>query len=73
LEVPVTFLGPAGNITLTTGDQRREIAVPESDRYRLQAEDFAGAIMEKRPPMLTTEETLRNMELLDRLYAAARV
>jgi predicted dehydrogenase len=72
LEIPVPFMGPAGNITLVTGDRRQEIAVPESDRYRLQVEDFAGAILEKRPPLLTTEETLRNMELLDRLYAAAR-
>jgi len=71
LEVPTTFLGAAGSITLTTGNERREIPVPESDRYRLQMEDFAGAILEKRPPLLTTGETLRNIELLDRLYAAA--
>ena len=72
LEIPATYLGPAGNLTLVTGDQRREIAVPESDRYRLQAEDFASAILEKRPPLLTTAETLRNLELLDRLFAAAK-
>jgi xylose dehydrogenase (NAD/NADP) len=72
LEIPVTFLGNAGNLTLIAGDQRTEIPVPESDRYRLQAEDFAEAVQLKRPPLLTTGETLRNMELLDRLYAAAR-
>ncbi len=72
LEIPVTFLGNAGHLTLISGDQRTEIAVPESDRYRLQAEDFADAILLKRPPLLTTTETLRNMELLDRLYATAR-
>jgi xylose dehydrogenase (NAD/NADP) len=71
LEIPVTFLGMGGNLTLVTGDQRSEIAVPESDRYRLQAEDFADAILLKRPPLLTAEETIRNMELLDQLYAAA--
>ena len=72
LEIPVTFLGNAGSLTLIAGDQRTEIPVPESDRYRLQAEDFAEAIQLKRAPLLTTGETLRNMELLDRLYAAAR-
>jgi xylose dehydrogenase (NAD/NADP) len=69
LEIPLTFLGTAGHLTLTRGDERTEIAVPESDRYRLQAEDFADAIHLKRPPLLTTEETLRNIELIDRLYA----
>jgi len=72
LEVPFTFLGNEGPLTLILGDRRQEIAVPESDRYQLQAEDFADAILLKRPPRLTPEETLRNMELLDRLYAAAR-
>ncbi|HWA24273.1 MAG TPA: Gfo/Idh/MocA family oxidoreductase [Lacunisphaera sp.] len=72
LEVPFTFLGNAGPLTLTTGEQRQEIPVPESDRYQLQAEDFADAILTKRPPRLTPEETIRNMELIDRLYATAR-
>jgi len=70
LEIPVTFFGVAGSMTLTIGDKRRDIPVAESDRYRLQMEDFAEAIQQKRPPLMTTEETLRNMELLDRLYAA---
>jgi predicted dehydrogenase len=70
LEVPLTFLGNAGPMILTTGDQRQEIPVPESDRYQLQLEDFAAAILEKRPPLLTPEETVRNLELIDRLYAA---
>ena len=56
-------------LTLTRGDTRTEIPVPESDRYRLQAEDFADAILLQRTPLLTVEETLRNMELIDRLYA----
>lgn len=72
LEIPSTFLGTAGAMLLIAGDQRQEIAIPESDRYRLQVEDFAAAILEKRPPLLTAEETLRNIELLDALYAAAR-
>lgn len=72
LEVPLTFLGDQGPLTLIAGDQRTELPVPESDRYRLQVEDFAAAILQQRPPLLTPEETIRNLELIDRLYAAAR-
>ncbi len=69
LEIPVTFFGVAGNLLMTVGDKRRDITIDESDRYRLQVEDFAEAILKKRAPMIPIEETLRNMELLDRLYA----
>lgn len=69
LEIPATFFGMAGTITMTVGDKRRDITIEESDRYRLQVEDFANAILKKRPPLIPLEETLRNMELLDRLYA----
>jgi predicted dehydrogenase len=72
LEIPNTFLGTAGAMTLITGDTRQEIPVAESDRYRLQLEDFADALLLKRPPLLTTQETLRNIELIERLYATAR-
>ncbi len=72
LEIPLTFLGNEGPLTLTLGELKENIPIPESDRYRLQVEDFAEAILQQRPPMLTVEETLRNMELLDRLYAAAQ-
>ena len=71
LEIPQTFLGTAGSMVLTVGTERREIPVAESDRYRLQAEDFADAILQNRAPLVTPEETLRNLDLLDRLYAAA--
>lgn len=69
LEIPATFFGVAGSMTMIVGDKRRDIPVPESDRYQLQFEDFADAILNKRQPLLTMEETLRNMELIDRLYA----
>ena len=72
LEIPSTFLGTAGAMTLITGETRQEIPIAESDRYQLQVEDFAAALLAKHPPLLTPEETLRNLELLDQLYAAAR-
>jgi predicted dehydrogenase len=71
LEVPETFLDPAGAITLVVGDERREIAVPASDRYRSEVEDFAAAILERRAPQLSLVESLRNAEVMDRLLAAS--
>ena len=70
LEIPDTFFDNPGALTLTTGETRREIPVAESDRYRHEIEDFAAAILEKRPPLLGLAESLRNAEVIDRLFAA---
>ena len=67
LEIPETFFGNAGAITLTTNAGREEIPVPECDRYQLQVEDFAGAILENREPLFRLDETVRNMKVIDRL------
>jgi len=72
LEIPDTFFDNAGSLLLTTGDTRREIPVALSDRYRLEVEDFADAILRQRPPQYSLAETLRNAETLDRLLAASR-
>ena len=70
LEVPDSFWDPAGILTLETQEGRREIAVAESDRYRSEVEDFADALLAGKPPHLDVAETLRNMLVLDRLFAA---
>jgi len=72
LEIPDTFFDNAGTLTLTVGEERREIAVEQSDRYRLEVEDFADAILCKRTPHLGLDETLRNAGIMDRLLAAGR-
>jgi len=72
LEIPDTFFDNPGALTLATGGERREIPVAQSDRYRLEVEDFADAILQKRAPRLSLAETQRNMEILDRLQAAAK-
>jgi predicted dehydrogenase len=70
LEIPETFFNNAGTLTLTLDKERREIPVAASDPYRAEVEDFADAIRCDRPPLLGWDETLRNMEVIDRLYAA---
>lgn len=72
LEVPDTFHDNAGALVLTVGEERREIPVAASDRYRLEIEDFAGALQERRPPLLNLAESLRNAEVIERLLAASR-
>lgn len=67
LEIPDTFFGNAGSIAVITNAGREEIPVVESDRYRLQIEDFADAIMKDRQPLVRVTETIRNMRVIDQL------
>lgn len=67
LEIPDTFFGNAGLITVITDAGKQEIPVMESDRYRLQIEDFADAVTEGREPLVRLEETIRNMRIIDQL------
>jgi xylose dehydrogenase (NAD/NADP) len=70
LEVPGTFQGEDQPLVLFVGDERREIPVPPSDRYVLEVEDFADAVISGRPPRFSLVETVRNAEVLDRLLGA---
>jgi predicted dehydrogenase len=72
LEVPEAYFdNSTPPLVLTAGEERREIAVAKSDRYRHEIEDFADAIIRQRPPQFSLAETLRNAEVIDRLLAAA--
>jgi len=71
LHIPEPFFEAACELTRTVeGAVVEKIPVPQSDRYRLQVEDFADAIMSKRAPFFSLVETQRNMEIMDKLYAA---
>jgi len=72
LEIPDTCFDNAGVLTLVTGEDRQGIPVEVSDRYRFEIEDFADAILQRRAPQFTLAETQRNMEVLDRLFAARK-
>jgi len=72
LEIPDTFFDNSGVLTLVTGEDRRGIPVEVSDRYRFEIEDFADAILQRRAPQFALDETQRNMEVLDRLFAASK-
>lgn len=72
LGVPDTFFDHAGALTLTRGEEQQEIPVAASDRYRGEIEDFAQAILAQNAPRLRLEESIRNLDVMDRLLAAAR-
>jgi len=72
LEIPDAFFDNAGVLTLTVGEERREIPVEPSDRYRLEVEDFANAISQKCATHFSLAETQRNMEVMDKLFAASK-
>jgi D-xylose 1-dehydrogenase (NADP+, D-xylono-1,5-lactone-forming) len=65
LEIPDTFAGNEGAITVITEAGSRQIPVRESDRYVLEVTDFADAILNQRKPLLCLEETMRNMRVID--------
>lgn len=65
LEVRDTFVDAAGEIVLYTKDGAQHIAIGESDRYGAEFRDFSAAILEGRAPLLSVDESIRNMEVLD--------
>ncbi|SDI40704.1 Gfo/Idh/MocA family protein [Propionivibrio dicarboxylicus] len=67
LLAPDTFLDDAGELQLITAKGSETIAVAASDRYASEIADFSDAILQKRPPALALEESLRNMRVLETL------
>lgn len=67
LLVPDTFLDVPGQITLQTRKGCELIDIAASDRYAEEIRDFSAAILEKRAPKLSLEESLGNMRILDRI------
>lgn len=51
-------------------DQHETITFPAVDQYRLMVEDFADAFQNNRPPRFAPQDAVRNMAVLDRLYAS---
>ena len=72
LEIPETFMGDAGYINVVTAEGTRQVPVAESDRYALEVADFAAAVLEGRRPMLSLDESLRNMRLIEGLMEMVR-
>jgi D-xylose 1-dehydrogenase (NADP+, D-xylono-1,5-lactone-forming) len=53
------------------GDKHEAITIPAVDHYMLMVEDFADALINKRPPMFPPQDAVAQMRVLDRLYESA--
>jgi predicted dehydrogenase len=67
LEIPATFDGTKGSITVITDNGIKEVAVNESDRFLLEIENFANAVLGKPSWLLPLEESLQNAKVIDML------
>lgn len=68
IEIPDTFAGTAGFITVVTESGSRQVAVEETDRYEAEVTDFSDAVLDRRQPHFSLEETYRNMLVMDELF-----
>jgi hypothetical protein len=67
----VAWPGETFKIKLHTGDTDEEILIPPADHYQFTAEEFADHLLHGTPLQTSPEETLRGLELIDRLLADA--
>lgn len=75
--VPESFtpdLTPGGMLTLHhwSGDKYEAIQIPTVDHYQLMVEDFADALLKKRPPRFAPQDAVANMRAIEMLLDSAR-
>lgn len=70
LDIPETFAGKKGVITLITDSGNRTIDVEECDRYYEVVSNFTNAIQGKPAELMPLEDSLRNMRVIEGLLGA---
>ena len=68
LHIPMIFEGGGGEMYLKVGDRQETIGVPHADPYQLEAEAFSRAVLGTDNDLMPLEDTLSNMQTLDKLY-----
>ena len=66
------WIGRDALVTIHDDDRHEEIVVPEADHFRIEVERFSRAIEENKPFVVTPDDSLANMAVIDALFAAAR-
>jgi predicted dehydrogenase len=61
----------ATTIKYWQGDKFEEIRIAEADHYELMAEDFADALLNKRPPRFPPSDAVANMKVIEHLLDTA--
>lgn len=80
LEVEIPFNAPNDRPTRlllhegpgSIGDAGRWLEIPACDQYGLAAGVFAEALLSKRPPVISLEDTLSNMRVIDAVFRSAQ-
>lgn len=60
-------------LEITSGEQQRREAFAPCDHFSLQGDAFARAILNGEPLPVPLEDSVRNMEVIDRVRATAKV
>lgn len=69
IEIPFNPpLDAPAQITLYSGETRRELASPAVDQYALMVEAFADAILHDRPVPTPLSDALANMRVIDAIF-----
>ena len=68
LHIPMIFEGGGGEMYLTVGGETQTFTIPHADPYRLEAEAFSRAVLGIENDLMPLEDTLANMQTLDKLY-----
>lgn len=66
--IPMIFEGGGGELYLTVDGKTETLEVPHADPYQLEAEAFSRAILGQEHDLMPLEDTLSNMQTLDKLY-----
>ena len=66
--IPMIFEGGGGAMYLTVDGKTETIEVPHADPYQLEAEAMSRAILGIENDLMPLEDTLANMQTLDKLY-----
>ncbi|RCX20204.1 putative dehydrogenase [Anaerobacterium chartisolvens] len=67
LKIPNTFDDRPEPITAITSQGSEKIEIEIKDRYALQIEDFADAVINDRSPLFSVDETIRNIRIIEQL------
>ena len=66
--IPMIFEGGGGEMYLKVGDRQETIGIPHADPNQLEAEAFSRAVLGTDNDLMPLEDTLANMQALDKLY-----
>jgi len=60
------------SILVTDGAGRREERIPGVDQYQLEAEEFADALLERRPLRIPPNDAIGTLRAIEALHHSAR-